>query len=264
MDMQDNKRKIEALHLYNRTISLLKLTEGHHTEERNKEIASQYNILRADVKKIVLNKRAFTRLIHSVWCLKYSIHIPIGLLIIALILSSSYFLGGLIVLIVSLVVIFAVLLGLSPLIPVVVVWGQTSSLGEVHTKLLLLRQYLEDFIVLNYPADAYKFDEGHNENLGLEIEILHQRIMEIEEKLEEKSIEINQYEIREDFSKELVSLQKRLRTHYKNLLRMQEEKAKGGFDIKLLNQIDDEEGNIKQIEERIEELEELDFKNKAA
>ncbi len=38
---------------------------------------------------------------------------------------------------------------------------------------------------------------------------------------------------------------------------MQEEKAKGGFDIKLLNQIDDEEASIKQIEQQIQDLEQF-------
>jgi hypothetical protein len=54
---------------------------------------------------------------------------------------------------------------------------------------------------------------------------------------------------------EQASLQQRLRRHVKNLNHLEEEKAKGGFDLKVLNLIDDEKEVIKDIQEHIRALE---------
>jgi hypothetical protein len=136
-------------------------------------------------------------------------------------------------------------------------WFLAGTVEQVNERLFLLLDYLEDYIITNYPNEAYKFGRQRedllerNEILTFRITMLELRIKELEEELEQKTSENSK--LREDLAGELESLQKQLRIRYKNRQDLEEQKAKQGNnpDVKILRAIEDEQEAIAELEEKL-------------
>jgi hypothetical protein len=292
--MKTDKAK-QLIQLYNRSQGLIDSLADRPQTQCDRDVATRYNILRADVKRVV-NDPDFDRTVPAAWCLNPFPCIFLAFLILSLAVGLAYYLLELKLEI--LLPILGVLVWLaffvprpvrkgtrrvSPRLPSID-WFWASTIREVWDRALILHRYLQDYINLN-PALGLRIGPKDEQRLERQLEILRSDNLELIEELEEMEHELERLkeqltELRQREStylsiiKEaqtstpyspsskdreiLLDSYRRQRTILlKNLTRCQEAKAKHGLNvpIDILNAIDHIQEELKQIEATIADLE---------
>jgi prefoldin subunit 5 len=286
MKQKKTDKAKQLFQLYNRSQGLVDSLVHRSNSDRDRDVATRYNILRADVKRVV-NDPDFDRTVPAARCLKLFPHIFLAFLILSLAAGLAYYLLG----VETLLAILVGLVGLAILtggfsIPWLADndWFRASTIRQIWDRALILRRYLQDYINLN-PALGLRAVSEDDRRLERELEALRsvnrEFIEELEEmeheleRLEEQLTELRQREstylsiIKEAQTSTpyspspkdreiLLDSYRRQRTILlKNLTRCQEAKVKHGLNvpIDILNAIDHIQEELKQIEATIADLE---------
>jgi prefoldin subunit 5 len=285
MKQKKTDKAKQLFQLYNRSQGLVDSLVHRSNSDRDRDVATRYNILRADVKRVV-NDPDFDRTVPAAWCLKLFPHIFLAFSMPSLVVALAYYLlepetFRLVLAIVSmpfaLAIFFVGWLSSND-------WFRASTIRQIWDRALILRRYLQDYINLN-PALGLRAVSEDDRRLERELEALRsvnrEFIEELEEmeheleRLEEQLTELRQREstylsiIKEaqtstpyspspkDREILLDSYQRQRTILLKNLTRCQEAKVKHGLNvpIDILNAIDHIQEELKQIEATIADLE---------
>lgn len=135
----------QLVQLNNRLVGLADSLRRRSGSDRNRDLATRYNILRADVRQLV-NDPDFDRTVPPAWCFEPFPLIPLAFLVVSLGIVPAYFLleskqfWGVVIIALGLVALglFEIYL----LLP-------ASTIEQVQDRTKMLHQYLEDYIALN-------------------------------------------------------------------------------------------------------------------
>jgi hypothetical protein len=284
--MKTDKAK-QLIQFYNRLQGLRDSLAGRSLSHRDRDVATRYNILRADVKRVV-NDPDFDRTVPAAWCLKLFPHIFLAFLILSLAVGLAYYLlESRTLLTILMLLVTLVFLGILPGSFTTWLadndWFRASTRRQVRDRVFILHRYLQDYIKLN-PALGLRAVSGDDRRLERQLEALRSVNREFIEELEEMEHELERLkeqltELRQREStylsiiKEaqtstpyspspkdreilLDSYQRQRTILLKNLTRCQEAKAKHGLNvpIDILNAIDHIQEELKQIEATIADL----------
>jgi hypothetical protein len=260
----------QLIQLNNRLVQLAYSLRRRSGSERNRDLATRYNILRADVKRVV-NDPHFDRTVPPVWCfepLHISSALLVPLLVVLLGVGLAYFLlesnvFDIVLLITSSMLVMVLGVGFFVLIEV-----PASTIEQVQDRTKMLHQYLEDYIALN-PDLASRIRPKDEQRLERQFENLQSYNLELRKQLAEfrrrESVYLSIIKAQTSAtyslppkSREILfkSLQRQYTTLMRNLTRLQEAKAQYGLNVPLdiLNAIDQTQQDLKQIEATIADL----------
>jgi hypothetical protein len=150
--MTTDKAK-QLIQLYNRSQGLIDSLVGRSLSHRDRDVATRYNILRADVKRVV-NDPDFDRTVPAAWCLKPFPHIFLAFLILLLAVGLAYYLlESQTLLAILMLLVTLVFLGILPGSFTTWLasndWFRASTRRQVSDRAFTLQRYLQDYIDLN-------------------------------------------------------------------------------------------------------------------
>lgn len=178
-------RITQLIQVYNRSIGLQDSLRGKRSSYRSRDLASRYNVLREDAKRLVSDP-GFDRAVPPVWCLNPLKHIPLAIAGAIMALTVVYILFGWEVVGTVLIVGLGVVLTAGYILLITGEHGRLvgGSAEQVWDRTNMLVTYLRDYIKLN-PSIASRISIQDERDLQSELDELTSENLALQMKLED-------------------------------------------------------------------------------